>query len=106
MTRIHVFDMGKDLGLPSINGLRNPTFLFVKEPIVTMFIFAILAIILIYPMLCVLKYLLIYLLYLIGFGAQGPIVGSLAAAYQALFGPVAAGSFFSIFQGWAMGTFM
>ncbi|RKF59787.1 hypothetical protein GcM3_171012 [Golovinomyces cichoracearum] len=43
MTRIHVFDTGIDLGLSSINGLRNPTFLFVMEPIVTMFIFAILA---------------------------------------------------------------
>ena len=41
-------------------------------------------------------------LYLIGFGAAGPIGGSIAATVQASIGNVAAGSLFSILQGVAM----
>lgn len=39
----------------------------------------------------------------IGFGAQGPIIGSMAAAWQASIGSVAAGSLFSFLQAAAMG---
>ena len=39
----------------------------------------------------------------IGFGAQGPIIGSIAAAWQASIGSVAAGSLFSFLQAAAMG---
>lgn len=39
----------------------------------------------------------------IGFGANGPIIGSMAAAWQASIGSVAAGSLFSFLQSAAMG---
>ncbi len=41
-------------------------------------------------------------LYLLGFGAAGPIGGSIAAAIQASIGNVAAGSLFAFLQGLAM----
>ena len=39
----------------------------------------------------------------IGFGAQGPIIGSMAASWQASIGSVAAGSLFAFLQSAAMG---
>ncbi|KAI0289368.1 hypothetical protein BC826DRAFT_1032338 [Russula brevipes] len=40
---------------------------------------------------------------LVGFGAAGPVAGSLAAGWQASIGSVAAGSVFSTIQSVAMG---
>ncbi|KAF2017303.1 hypothetical protein BU24DRAFT_460366 [Aaosphaeria arxii CBS 175.79] len=40
----------------------------------------------------------------IGFGAAGPIAGSIAATMQSGMGPIAAGSLFSSLQSAAMGT--